>query len=67
MKILSKHYHAIMGTLAKVVDVSAVVLWLVMIFEYISTNSIIYTASIIMMFFGSILVLFALLTYWYER
>jgi predicted membrane protein len=56
-----------MGTLAKVVDVSAVVLWLVMIFEYISTNSIIYTASIIMMFFGSILVLFALLTYWYER
>ncbi len=67
MKISSKHYHGIMEVLAYIVDVGAVVLWLVMIVEFINTGSVAYSASAIMMLFGTIIVLFGLLTYLHEK
>lgn len=62
-----KHYHDAMRVLTTVTDYGAVGLWLAAIFEFISTQSVMYTMPIILMYFGAIIVVFGVLTYLIEK
>ena len=66
MKILYNHYHSVLKWLGAFIEIMSVSLWLIMIVEFLNTGSIIHTASVIIMLYGSIMVIFALLSYIYE-